>query len=116
MLDHHICQANAHWWEYQCKRPYQQLSACAGLAAYSSWRPTLERLLQPPRPPCFFTDYCEEAALRAANACRAVLGASSGSSTCKVSVALNPWRSPLRTITGGMALPSCSNGFLISVL
>ncbi|CAK0785799.1 hypothetical protein CVIRNUC_009010 [Coccomyxa viridis] len=96
-----------------------QLVFCpnAGLAAYSSWRPTLEHLLQPPWPPCFFTDYCEEAALRAADACRAVLGTSgSSSSTREVRVALNPWRSPLRTITGSMALPSCSNGFLISVL
>ena len=116
MLGHHICQSTCSLVEAQCKRPYQQLSACAGLAAYSSWRPTLERLLQQPWLPCFFTDYCEEAALRAAGACRAVLGASGGSSTREVKVALNPWRSPLRTFTGGMALPSCSNGFLISLL
>ena len=89
----------------------------AGLAAYSSWAPTVKLLLESPGLPCFFTDYCEEAALRAADMCRA-LSSSSGSSTGGrgVTVELNPWRSPLKDMRAGTALPSCSNAFLIYVL
>ena len=83
----------------------------AGLAAYSSWVPTVKLLLQPNAAPCFFTDYCEEAAGRAAGMCRAL-----GSPSRKVEVALNPWRSPLRDMRAGTALPSCSNAFVITVL
>lgn len=38
----------------------------AGLAAYASWVPTLKLLTARGGPPCVFTDYCEEAALRGA--------------------------------------------------
>ncbi len=47
----------------------------AGLAAYASWQPTLRRLAAPGAPPAAFTDFCEEAALRAAAAVAAALGA-----------------------------------------
>ena len=88
-----------------------QTPAChAGLAAYSSWVPTVKLLLQSSDTPCCFTDYCEEAADRAADMCRALM-----SSSRPVEVALNPWRSPLRDLRAGTALPSCSNAFVISV-
>lgn len=87
------------------------LSMHAGLAAYSSWIPTVKLLLESKEPACFFTDYCEEAAERAADMCRALC-----SSGRKVEVALNLWRSPLRDMRAGTALPSCSNAFVISVL
>lgn len=84
----------------------------AGLAAYASWLPTVKHLLQSTRLPCVFTDYCEEAACRAADMCMALCTGSSRN----IEVALNPWRSPLKTTSGGMALPSCSNAFTISVM
>ncbi|KAK9827736.1 hypothetical protein WJX81_007683 [Elliptochloris bilobata] len=47
----------------------------AGLAAYPSWRPTLQLLALPDAPlAAFFTDFCEEAALRAAQAATACAG------------------------------------------
>ena len=90
---------------------FSGLSVHAGLVAYTSWVPTTKLLLQSEEPPCFFTDYCEEAAERAADMCQALC-----SSGRKVEVALNPWRSPLRDMRAGTALPSCSNAFVISVL
>lgn len=100
---------------------HQKISSClskevsyywivhAGLAAYSSWMPTVKLLLQSKELPCFFTDYCEEAAERAAHMCRAISRNSRG-----IEVVLNPWRSPLRDTRAGTALPSCSNAFVVS--
>lgn len=82
----------------------------AGLAAYISWMPTVKLLLQSKQLPCFFTDYCEEAAERAAQMCEAL-----SRNSREIEVALNPWRSPLRDTRAGTALPSCSNAFVISV-
>lgn len=50
----------------------------AGLAAYASWAATLQLLLVPGGPPCYFTDYCEEAAVRGAQVLATFLGVESG--------------------------------------
>ncbi len=60
----------------------------AGLAAYPSWLPTLQRLADPKEPPCAFTDFCEEAALRAAEACAASFGAATSGA---LSHSMSPW-------------------------
>ena len=59
-------------------------------------------------PLCIFTDFCEEAALRAEQmaACLAP------GLQPVMPVQLNPFRQPLRRWQPDNALPSCSNGFV----
>ena len=54
--------------------PLLDLRVWAGLAAYPSWVPTLQLLARPDAPPAaYFTDFCEEAALRATQVAAACL-------------------------------------------
>lgn len=81
----------------------------AGLAAYSSWAPTLRNL--PPGVPAIFTDYCEEAALRAAVMATALTGA-----LLAMPVSANPFRRPASSQGRDNALPSFSNGFMFALV
>lgn len=60
---------------------------------------------------CLFTDYCEEAALRAVQMAAAVAPALR---LC-MPVQVNPFRQPLRRQQPDNALPSYSNGFVFAL-
>jgi hypothetical protein len=81
----------------------------AGLAAYPSWAPTLQSL--PVGVPALCTDYCEEAALRAAATAVALTG-----SPLALPVAVNPFRRPASSTGRDNALPSLSNGFMFGIV
>ena len=81
----------------------------AGLAAYQSWAATLESL--PRGVPALFTDYCEEAALRAAAMAAALTGA-----PLALPVSVNPFRRPASSTGRDNALPSLSNGFMFGLV
>ena len=80
-----------------------------GLAAYDSWLPAVRELITNGRPISFFSDFCEEAALRAA---KVVLG--EGVEYMSVPVFVNPFRHPARIVQTDNALPSYSNGFIFA--
>ncbi len=82
----------------------------AGLAAYPSWVPTIERLTAPSwaAVPRVFTDHCEEAAVRAATVLTGVSGR-----RLSLPVTLNPFRQPLSSQGSDNALPTYSNAFLL---
>ncbi|KAL2621152.1 hypothetical protein R1flu_001357 [Riccia fluitans] len=81
----------------------------AGLAAFSSWQPTL-KLISRSGIPAIFSDYCEEAA---------ELALRSISSACTApvshSVQLNPFRQPLCPRERLMNLPTYSNCFIFGI-
>lgn len=81
----------------------------AGLAAYPQWIPTM-RLLISLAVPFLVSDYNEEAlelSLR-------VLVEQCGVDKTRISeIKLNPFREPVKRNHGGVALPSCSNGFYV---
>lgn len=115
----------------------------AGLAAYPTWLPTLRLLARPGAPAAAFTDFCEEAALRAADVAAACLGGSGsapapsppgdaagsgagdgaaraggepGSRARRVGpVHVNPFRQPRSCQGADNALPSYSNAFMFYV-
>jgi hypothetical protein len=87
----------------------QSPSLCAGLAAYPSWALTLRRLARPGGPACFFTDFCEEAAHRAATLAREL-----GCGQPAVPLRINSFRHPVRIVHADNALPSYSNAFLFA--
>lgn len=73
----------------------------AGLAAYSTWSPTLAALQDIP---VVVTDYCEEAVLRAQLVCPEL-----------TEVMPNPFHSPLRLPNPGLRIPCYSNAFMCVV-
>jgi len=85
----------------------------AGLAAYGTFRPTVERLVAAARKgtPVVFSDLNEESATMAAESLQKAGGALS------LGISINPFRCP-RTEQGpsrGFAIPSLSNGFLFAM-
>lgn len=75
------CQLRVHWallYLLPIYCMYSSRGEDAGLAAYASWAATLQLLLVPGGPPCYFTDYCEEAAVRGAQVLATFLGVESG--------------------------------------
>ena len=91
--------------------PRNVRSAAAGLAAHAEWVPTLQKLSELEEVLCLFTDYCEEAALRAADMAAAV---APGLRLC-MPVHVNPFRQPLRKQQADNALPSHSNCFVFAL-
>lgn len=84
-------------------------AANAGLAAFSSWHPTL-RLIESLNVPALFTDYCEEAAVMAVQTIQYLsLGRHSG---LAIPVHVNPYRQPLSSSHSDLDLPTFSNGFI----
>jgi hypothetical protein len=102
-------------------------AANAGLPVYPSWLPTLQRLAsEAPASTCtstsqqrdqqhggaaatpvVFTDYCEEAAVKAQVLATQLLGR-----PFSLAPRLNPFRCPAPTHSHGTLLPACSNAFL----
>ncbi|KAJ3677998.1 hypothetical protein LUZ60_001801 [Juncus effusus] len=78
----------------------------AGIAAYSSWIPTLE-LIKEKGISVIFTDYCEEAAYLASSCISSVLG-----DKLTVPIQVNPFRQPLSVENSVLNFPCYSNCFL----
>lgn len=97
--------------QMQCDsgQPHLIFAPNAGLAAYPSWVPTLRSL--PRGVPIVFTDYCEEAALRAASMVKVLTGAPLALPLC-----VNPFRRPASSQGRDNALPSFSNGFMFGLV
>ncbi|CAK9213265.1 unnamed protein product [Sphagnum troendelagicum] len=87
--------------------PHLIFAANAGIAAFPSWRPTIE-LIETLQVPAFFTDYCEEAAFLASQSVAALMQRSQVS----FDVQVNPFRQPLAPSNKELDLPTFSNGFI----
>eukprot|EP00850_Spirogloea_muscicola_P018552 SM000171S03241 [mRNA] locus=s171:271358:274709:+ [translate_table: standard] len=83
------------------------LAPDAGLAAYTTWQPTL-KLLSSAGCAAVFTDYCEEAALLAARA----MAAAGPLVKRSIQVQVNPFRCPYPQHSSGFLLPAFSNAFI----
>ena len=79
----------------------------AGLAAYPSWVLTVQALSES-RTPALFTDFCEEAAVRA----EAMLSSAQGSMQA-LPCTCNPFQSPVSCMGRDNRLPSFPNAFLL---
>ena len=93
-----------------CFGRYRKREAGAGLAAYASWGATLQLLTARGGPPCVFTDYCEEAALRGAQVIAAL-----APSEAADSVAISPGQAHPRK-GGQMLLPGGVRGAEVAEL
>ncbi|KAF3431343.1 hypothetical protein FNV43_RR26074 [Rhamnella rubrinervis] len=78
----------------------------AGIAAYSSWAPTVE-LIKEINVPAIFSDYCEEACHLGARCISSVTG-----SPLTLPIQLNPFRQPMVVEDSALLLPCYSNCFL----
>ncbi|KAF3331949.1 Zinc finger MYND domain-containing protein 15 [Carex littledalei] len=81
----------------------------AGIAAYSTWLPTLEKIKRM-GVPAIFTDYCEEAA----NLASLCIGSISGHPLTE-SIQVNPFRQPLPVEETALNLPCYSNCFIFGM-
>ncbi|MCO5579481.1 hypothetical protein L7F22_033336 [Adiantum nelumboides] len=81
----------------------------AGVAAFSSWVPTME-LIHRLQVPAIFTDFCEEATILASKCIQEVL-------QCEVTIPMqiNPFRQPITPPCKVMELPTYSNCFLFGI-
>ncbi|KAF7829416.1 zinc finger MYND domain-containing protein 15 [Senna tora] len=89
--------------------PHLVIAPNAGVAAYSSWLPSIE-LMKKMNMPVVFTDYCEEACHLAACCIEAVTGRS-----LRLPVQLNPFRQPIVVEDSVLLLPCYSNCFLFGM-
>lgn len=96
----------AHWHQLR-RRPDLVLGLNAGLAAYPSWVLTVQALSES-RTPALFTDFCEEAAVRA----EAMLSSAQGSMQA-LPCTCNPFQSPVSCMGRDNRLPSFPNAFLL---
>ncbi|XP_063936789.1 uncharacterized protein LOC108196101 isoform X2 [Daucus carota subsp. sativus] len=87
--------------------PHLIIAPNAGIAAYTSWSPTIE-LLKDLDVPAVFTDYCEEASNLAASCISTITGR-------PLAVPLNPFRQPLIVENSALLLPCYSNCFLFGI-
>ncbi|KAG5059328.1 hypothetical protein AAZX31_01G035500 [Glycine max] len=89
--------------------PHLIIAPNGGIAAYSSWLPSIE-LIKKIDVPVVFTDYCEEACHLAANCIKTVTG-----SPLKLPVQLNPFRQPMAVEDSVLLLPCYSNCYLFGM-
>ncbi|GLT74268.1 hypothetical protein SLA2020_460740 [Shorea laevis] len=89
--------------------PHLVIAPNAGIAAFSSWLPTLE-LLKEINVPTVFTDYCEEACQLASHCINA-----STSCHLRLPIQLNPFRQPMVVEDSPLFLPCYSNCFLFAI-
>ncbi|KAL0385630.1 UNVERIFIED_CONTAM: hypothetical protein Sradi_2957300 [Sesamum radiatum] len=89
--------------------PHIILAPNAGIAAYTSWLPTLE-LIKEIKVPAIFSDYCEEASYLAACCISSATGTAP-----KIQIQMNPFRQPLRVEESALFLPCYSNCFLFGL-
>ncbi|KAB1207824.1 Zinc finger MYND domain-containing protein 15 [Morella rubra] len=89
--------------------PHLVIAPNAGVAAYSSWLPTIE-LIRDINVPAVFTDYCEEACQLGAHCISTVTG-----HPLRFPIQLNPFRQPLVVENSALFLPCYSNCFLFGI-
>ncbi|XP_051122037.1 uncharacterized protein LOC127245292 isoform X2 [Andrographis paniculata] len=78
----------------------------AGVAAYTTWLPTL-KLIKEIKVPAIFSDYCEEASHLATRCISSWIG-----TALKFPIQLNPFRQPFPIEDSALCLPCYSNCFL----
>lgn len=88
--------------------------ANAGIAAFSSWHPSL-RLIETLDVPVFFTDYCEEAAVMAMETIQSVCSGRRQQRALAFPVQVNPFRQPLCPGNMDLDLPTFSNAFIFGI-
>ncbi|KAL6567765.1 hypothetical protein OROGR_001433 [Orobanche gracilis] len=86
--------------------PHIIVAPNAGIAAYTSWLPTLEVIKQI-KVPAFFSDYCEEASCLAASCISSVTD-----TALNIQIQINPFRQPFRMEESALCIPCYSNCFL----
>lgn len=89
--------------------PHFIIAPNAGIAAYSSWRSTIE-LISETRVPAVFSDFCEEAAFLATCCISSV-----HRSPLALPVQINPFRQPMNKEDTVLHLPTYSNCFLFGI-
>ncbi|KAJ6849910.1 zinc finger MYND domain-containing protein 15 [Iris pallida] len=90
-------------------RPHLIVAPNAGIAAYSSWLPTIE-VIKEMGIPAIFTDFCEEAALLAERCIGTVTGR-----PLRFPVQVNPFRQPMMVDDSPLCVPCYSNCFLFGM-
>ncbi|KAL6571750.1 hypothetical protein OROHE_002619 [Orobanche hederae] len=86
--------------------PHIIVAPNAGIAAYTSWLPTLEVIKQI-KVPAVFSDYCEEASCLAASCITSVTGPA-----LNIQIQINPFRQPFRVEESALCIPCYSNCLL----
>ncbi|XP_062111788.1 uncharacterized protein LOC133823180 isoform X7 [Humulus lupulus] len=89
--------------------PHLIIAPNAGIAAYSSWLPTIE-LIKEINVPAVFSDYCEEACNLGARYITSITG-----SPLSFPIQLNPFRQPMVVEDSALFLPCYSNCFLFGM-
>ncbi|GMY26143.1 zinc finger MYND domain-containing protein 15 isoform X2 [Fagus crenata] len=89
--------------------PHLVIAPNAGIAAYSSWLPTIE-LIKETNVPADFSDYCEEACHLGARCISTVTG-----HPLTFPIQLNPFRQPMVVEDSALFLPCYSNCFLFGM-
>ncbi|URD90635.1 MYND finger [Musa troglodytarum] len=95
--------------DWQDSYPHLIIAPNAGVAAYSSWSPTIE-LIKEMGIPAIFTDFCEEAANLAADCISTVT-----SLPLRLPIQINPFRQPMVVEDSALYLPCYSNCFLFGM-
>lgn len=106
---HAGCYHNRYEELLQDSFPHIVIAPNAGVAAYTSWLPTLEAI-KDLQVPAVFSDYCEEACHLAASCIRSVTG-----NAPRIQIQINPFRQPLRVDESALYLPCYSNCFLFGL-
>ncbi|XP_050129777.1 uncharacterized protein LOC126606427 isoform X3 [Malus sylvestris] len=86
--------------------PHLVIAPNAGIAAYSSWLPTIE-LIKDMNIPAVFSDYCKEACHLGARCISSITGR-----PLNIPIQLNPFRQPMVVEDSVLVLPCYSNCFL----
>ncbi|KAG6654432.1 zinc finger MYND domain-containing protein 15 [Carya illinoinensis] len=89
--------------------PHLVIAPNAGIAAYSSWLPTVE-LIKETKVPAIFSDYCEEACHLGAYCISIITGR-----PLTFPIQLNPFRQPMVVANSALFLPCYSNCFLFGI-
>ncbi|KAF3774226.1 Zinc finger MYND domain-containing protein 15, partial [Nymphaea thermarum] len=90
--------------------PHYIVGPNAGIAAYASWKPTVE-LIRNLNVPAIFSDYSEEAANLAARCLSTVTGHS-----LSLPIQLNPFRQPFMVEDAALCVPCFSNCFFFGII
>lgn len=81
----------------------------AGVAAYSTWLPTI-KLIKEMGVPAIFSDFCEEAAYLGARCISSAI-----CQPLKLPIQINPFRQPMEVEDNALYLPCYSNCFLFGI-
>ncbi|XP_015694633.2 zinc finger MYND domain-containing protein 15 [Oryza brachyantha] len=90
-------------------KPHLIIAPNAGVAAYPTWKPTIE-IINEVGVPAFFTDFCEEAAHLASSCINSITG-----QPLRVPIQVNPFRQPIAVDNSALCLPCYSNCFVFGM-